>query len=135
MSQGRVESKMANGNILPYSFVKIDTSTVFRVIQAAANSDILYGIASEQVKNPPIPQDTSTQYAAVAGDELKVYCVGSECLIKLGTGGCTAGDRLTSDASGNGVTATSGQIAGAIALDTGIAGDLRRVRVIDPMKI
>jgi hypothetical protein len=135
MSQGRVESKMCNGNVLPYSFVKIDTTSPFRVIQAAANSDILYGISSEAVKNPPIPQDTSTQYAGVAGDEIRVYCVGAECLIKLGTGGCTAGDRLTSDGSGSGITATSGQIAGAIALDTGIAGDLRRVRVIDPMKI
>lgn len=132
MPQGVVDSLMANGNILPYSFVKLDTTTPFKVVQAAANTDIPIGVSSEQVDVPPIPQSTGTQYAAVAGEMLKVYRTGARCKLKIGAGGCTAGDRLTSDASGNGVTASGTNYYGAVALDTRVSGELCDVMVTEP---
>ena len=134
MAEGIIKSYMANGNVLPYSFVKLDTTAPFKVIQAAANSDILLGVSAEYTDTTPLPSGGGT-YAAIAGEQLRVYRVGCKCKLKIGAGGCTAGDRLTSDASGNGLTATSGQIAGAISLDTRASGELCDVEVIDPMKI
>jgi hypothetical protein len=139
MPAGVIQSYMANGTILPYSFVKFDSGTPapFKVIQAAANSDILLGIAQEFTDTTPLPAPYSAggTNAAIVGEQVRVYRVGCQCLLKIGAGGCTVGDRLTSDASGSGVTATSGQIAGAIARDTRVAGELCDVIVIEPMKI
>ena len=99
---------MANGNILPSSFVKLDpTSAMPAVLQATANTDILFGIAKESAKDPPIPQLSGTQYAAAAGDNLRVYQVGDDCMLTVGSGGLTAGDRVTADASGYGVTSAT----------------------------
>ena len=126
---------MANGNILPSSFVKLDpTSAMPAVLQATANTDILFGIAKESAKDPPIPQLSGTQYAAAAGDNLRVYQVGDDCMLTVGSGGLTAGDRVTADASGYGVTASGTAVVGAIALMTAPAGALCRVRVTDPYK-
>lgn len=133
MPQGNVLSKMASGSILPYSFVKLDSATPFNVVQATANTDVLFGISSEAAYQAPIPQLSGTQYAADAGQMLKIYGPGcTDVLLK--TTGCTAGDMLTSDASGNGVTTApgAGKRVGAIALDTRASGELCRVRVVDP---
>lgn len=126
---------IANGNILPSSFVKIDTTQAMpSVVQATANTDILIGISKEAAKDPPIPQVTGTQYAAAAGENCRVYQVGDDCLLTVGAGGLTAGDRVTADASGYGVTASGTAVVGAIALMTAPAGALCRVRVTDPYK-
>lgn len=135
MAQGKVTSGIANGNILPYSFVKLDSTTPFNFIQAGAVTDVLFGVSQESTDAAPIPQLTGTQYAAVQGEMLKIYAEGSRCLLKIGAGGCTAGDRLTSDASGNGVTGASGNIVGAIARDTRANGELCWVDVIAPQKM
>lgn len=128
-------SFIANGNILPSSFVKIDTTAAMpSVVQASAATDILIGVAKESTDQPPIPQLSGTQYAAVAGENCRVYQVGDSCLMTAGSGGWTAGDRLTSDASGNAITASGTNTVGAIALMTTPAGALGRVRVTDPYK-
>lgn len=127
---------IANGNISPSVFVKIDATVATpAVIQAAANSDYPIGISKESTDQPPIPQLTGTQFAAIAGENCKVYQVGDTCLLSIGAGGCTAGDKLTSDANGNGVTASAGQIYGAIALETVAQNFAARVRVTDPIKM
>lgn len=126
---------LANGNILPSTFVKGDTSVAMpNVIQAAANTDLLIGISQESADAPPIPQLTGTQYAAIAGENCRVYQVGDTCMLLLGSGGATAFDMLTSDATGGGITTPSGagKRVGAIALMTGTAGSFIRVRVTDP---
>jgi hypothetical protein len=103
------------------------------VIQAAANTDILFGVSSPAAYQPPIPQLSGTQYAADAGQMLQIFGPGS-IDVMLKTTGCTAGDMLTSDASGNGVTTApaAGKRVGAIALETRASGELCRVRVTDP---
>ena len=126
---------IANGNILPSSFVKIDTTQAMpSVIAASANTDILIGIAQESTDQPPIPQLSGTQYAAIAGENCRVYQVGDVGLLTVGSGGLTAGDRVTADASGYGVTASGTAVVGAIALMAAPAGALCRVRVTDPYK-
>lgn len=126
---------IANGNIPPSAFVKIDaTQAQPSVIVAAANTDILIGISKESTDQPPIPQLTGTQYAAIAGENCRVYQVSQTCLITVGAGGLTNGDFVTSDASGNGITTApgAGKRVGAIALMTALQGSLCRVRVTDP---
>lgn len=134
MPQGTINSYMANGNILPYSFVKFDSSAPYKVIQASANTDQLLGIAIEAAKDTPLPALTGTQYAAIAGTQLRVYQVGTNCLILVGTGGVTAGDLLTSSSTGAALTSApgSGNIVCAIARDTRAAGELCPVEVIVP---
>jgi hypothetical protein len=127
---------IAGGSILPATFVKIDaTKSQPTVIAASAASDVLVGVAQEATDQPPIPQLTGTQYAADTGENCRVYQNGDTCLLQLGTGGATAGNELTSDASGKGVAASAGNRVGAIALQTGVAGTFIRVRVTDPYKI
>lgn len=125
---------IANGNISVSTFVKIDaTQAMPSVIQAGANTDILIGIAKESTDSTPIPQQ-GTQYAAQAGENCHVYQVSEACLLLLGAGGCTNGDFMTSDANGLGITTApgAGKRVGAIAMMTGLAGSLARVRVTDP---
>lgn len=129
---------IAGGNILPASFVKIDaTKAMPTVIAASAATDKIIGIAQEAADQAPIPQVTGTQYAAISGENCRVYQNGDTCLLTLGSGGATAGDELTADANGYGIaTTTAGNRIGAIALQTGAAGALIRVRVSsDPYKI
>ncbi len=125
---------IANGNISVSTFVKIDTTQAMpSVIQAAVNTDLLIGVSKESTDSTPIPQQ-GTQYAAQAGENCHVYQVGQSCLLAIGSGGCTSGDMLTSDGSGNGVTTASGagKRVGAIAMMTALSGSLARVRVTDP---
>lgn len=100
-------SYVANGNVTVSAIVKFDSTAPFRVILAAAATDAMFGVSSESVDKAPIPQDTSTQYAAIAGEDLKVYELGDRCSLTTGTGGFTAGDAITSDGSGNGITTTT----------------------------
>jgi hypothetical protein len=118
---------LANGTINPSVFVKIDSSSNERVIQAAANSDFPIGVSQQGTKNFPTPGGTT--YAAQAGDQIQVYGPTDICLLTIGTAGVTAGDSLTSDGNGNGVTASGSQIVGAIALETVGGGGLARVQV------
>jgi hypothetical protein len=123
---------IAAGNISPSRFVKMSTGNN-SAVQASAATDSLIGIAQESAKQPPIPQVTGTQYAAEEGDNVRVYTAGeSNVLLELGTGGCTAGARLTADSDGKGVVATAANIVGAIAMTAGAAGEFVRVFVQPP---
>jgi hypothetical protein len=133
MPQGNVFSRIANGNILVATFVKPDSTTPNRVINCSANTDHMLGISQENGYLPPIPQATTPQYAAIAAVELKIYGVGCDnVLLAIGSGGCTAGDMLTSDGSGNGVTASAANICGAIADETRLINEWCRVTVTPP---
>jgi hypothetical protein len=129
---------MANGNILPSTFVKIDTTANNAVLQAGSNVRTI-GIAQEGTKYPP-SSDQSNVYAAEQYDNIEVYADGTdECLLKLGAGGAYPGALLISDASGYGIiAATSGPTAqevGAVALQAGIASSLIRVKVFLQAKV
>jgi hypothetical protein len=119
---------VANGTIQPSRFVTIDSTSENAVIQASANTQELIGISQEWSKLAPIPGASSE--AADAGDPIKVYGLSDICLLQSTTAGWTAADRLTSDANGNGVTASGTDHYGAVALTTVSGAGLGRVQVV-----
>jgi hypothetical protein len=121
---------IANGTIQPSTFVVIDTTQAGNaVIAASGNSTPIIGIAQEWSKLAPTPGQSSE--AADQGDEITVYSESDVCLLNATSAGWTAGDLLTSNASGFGVTGTSGQQSGAQALTTMAGVGLGRVKVIN----
>ncbi len=127
MATSEGKSYLATGNINPASFVKVASTTDFAVAQATLSTDILYGVAQQNVFGPP-GIDPGV-YAASAGQQVLVYHQGDVCLLVAGTAGFTAGDDLSCDGNGYGITAVAGQSIGAIALQTTINGVLGRVEV------
>lgn len=131
------QSFMANGNINPCRFVKLDTTASFKCLQAGANEAIL-GISQVGTQDPP-GVTGSTAYAAQAGRELQVFMAGSRTLLDIPAAGCTAGDRLGPDADGKGVVVTPGAgtdyWVGAIALQTLSAAGQAEVEVVGPYQV
>lgn len=108
----------AGGALNANSIVKFGAADL-QVFQAAAATDKLMGV--------------TTEISTVSGDRVDVVLLGI-AEVKLG-GTVTRGDRITSDASGNGVAAapsagTNNWVVGT-ALISGVAGDLISV-IIGP---
>lgn len=122
----------ARGNILPFRFVRLDTSTENGCVQAGDNTDII-GVSQGGTNMPEVSGLISAQYAAQSGQPVRVQGVGSIAMLELG-GTVTPGTYLKSDANGRGVAvATTGTVIqnyGAIALQGGSAGSIIRVMVI-----
>ncbi len=119
---------IANGTIQPARFVQIDTSTNDKVIAASAATVPIIGVSQEWSNLAPTPGASSA--AAVAGDSIRVYGLGKICYLQATSAGWTAGDRLTADSTGNGVTASGTQFYGAVAQDTLTGAGMGRVMVI-----
>ncbi len=122
-------TKVASGNIVPSSFVILDTSNYGQVSQAAGTTVALWGIVFPGMRNAPWAP-LQDGYAAVLGENVGIYGPGeNEVLLRLG-GTVTIGAYLTSDGSGYGVaTTTTGAWVGAEALQAGVSGDFITVRV------
>lgn len=119
----------AGGNIAPASFVKIDTSADNQCVQAGAGDPVIGIVWPAQQKTPGLSgSDTTIAYSA--GDSVMVRGMGNDAMLQLG-GSVTRGDYLKSDGSGFGVTASSGDQAGAIALQSGSSGLQIRVLVVN----
>jgi hypothetical protein len=121
-------TKVAGGNISPSTFVTIDTTTG-KVTTTGANGDA-YGIAQQHTRRAPL-SGWDDGYAAIDGEMLNIFGPGDDsCLLALG-GTVLPGQAIKSDASGNGVAATSDKDrARAIAMVGGVSGDLIRVKPI-----
>jgi hypothetical protein len=123
---------VAGGNIAPATIVKRSTSADFTVVAATAATDIPVGVAQDATHDPP-GVTGSAAWAAEAGDPLRVYQEGEECLVKVGTGGVTRGDRLVAEADSEAVTAptTGTNVVYVVghALESGVAGSLVRMIV------
>lgn len=125
---------MAAGNIYPSRFLKM-SSTAFKCEQAAANG-VVIGVSQEGTNYPPINDTliTIAGYAAIAGQNIRIFGEGDECLLELGDT-VTAGQLLKSDANGKGVPiltnagASTPQYYGARALQGGASGEKIRVQV------
>ena len=124
---------VASGNISPARFVKI--SGEFSVAQAGAGEDVI-GVAQEGSLAPPGIAEalggSQTYYAATSGKTLKVFGLGDVCVVTAGTGGCTAGSKVKSDADGKAVNVgtTAGTFnVGGIALQTVNAGEKCLIQV------
>jgi hypothetical protein len=119
---------IANGTIQPSTFVVADTTIANGVDQAVGTAAFLVGIAQEWSKLAPLPNATTE--AADVGDPIKIYGLGAQCFLQSTSAGWTAGDRLTSSATGAGITASGAQHYGAIALTTLTGVGLGRVQVV-----
>ena len=124
---------VASGNISPARFVKI--SGQFSVAQSGAGEEII-GVAQEGSLAPPGIAEalggSQTYYAATSGKTLKVFGLGDVCVVTAGTGGCTAGSKVKSDADGKAVNVgtTAGTFnVGGIALQTVNAGEKCLIQV------
>jgi hypothetical protein len=105
---------IAEAAIAAYRFVKPGT-TDLSVVQATAATSLLLGISNQ---------------VGAAITTTADYIIQGEAELELG-GTVVRGGRLTSDASGKGVaTVTAGDILGAIATVSGVAGDIIPVIVI-----
>jgi len=121
---------VATGTIQDSTFVVQDATVPYSGVKAAVgNAAFIIGVAQEWAKLAPIPGAGSQ--AADAGDPIKVYTIGDICLLQSTSAGWAAGDRLTSDANGNGVTASGTAYYGAVALTTLSGAGKARVLVLN----
>lgn len=129
---GNMPSLIAGGNINPSVFVKGGAAD-HTVIQADADATTVLGVSGPGTKAWP-ETGNSTVHAA-AGDPVELHGFGDEALLKIGTGGITRFAYLKAEADGEGVAATSGDVANAMALESAAAGELGRVLVISPFQV
>lgn len=123
----------AGGDIFTCRIVIMQgTSNAFQVIQATGTSTQMFGVADEATYLPPnILGDAGK--AAVNGFSFRVFQDGEEANVEIGSP-VNAGDLVTSDANGRGVTASAGNYTVGQALEQGTAS-LQRIRVrIEPTK-
>jgi len=122
-------SAIAGAAIAPSVFVKVSTAADNTVLTASTNEAVI-GVATDAAMNAPIT-GASANAAVAAGDPIAINPLGSVCLLKIGSGGCTRGAQLVSDSSGFGVAAgaTGQQNVGAIALESAAQNELARVLV------
>jgi len=119
---------VAGGDINTSRFVKISTAANKTLLEAGA-SERCFGISQEGTALAPIP--SASGLAAVAGNPIHVYIPGQFCLLKIGSGGCVAGDQLAPGTDGKGViNTTDKRWTGAIALETASEDELALVYVM-----
>ncbi len=121
----------AGGNVYPTRFVKMDVTDDQCVLQATAGARTV-GISGRGARtaNGATSDFPNSPYIAIAGENCEIYGLGDVCELDIGSGGCTAGDALKSDASGQGITAGAGDFAGALALQTRNSGEKALVQVL-----
>lgn len=123
-------TKVANGTIRPSRFVKLDTTADGLVLECDAG-DQVYGISGPGTRNTPLDGLDDGNHA-IAGENCLIYGPPEkEVLLEIGTGGCSPGDRLASDADGKGVVATADEY-GAIASVMGVEGEVIPVQCVPP---
>lgn len=121
---------IAGGVIRPSRFVKLSTAADATMLEADAN-EMVCGISHEGPRDAPL--DGASGYIAESGDEFNYYSEGRVALLEIGSGGCTRGAALKSDADGKGVlaatTGTTEQQIGAYATETASEGEFARVLI------
>lgn len=114
----------AVGDIHPCRFMKITDD--FIVSQASSTGDTLFGIAHDSVNQPTAVITTNLTHAST-GETVSYYKNGDVCLLEIG-GTVNAGDVLTTDTTGRGVSSDGN--SGAIAIDSGVEGDRIFVQIV-----
>lgn len=121
---------MANGNILPARFIKLDVTSGENqhALEGTAGARTI-GISTEALRDAP--QTGQSSYAAIDGDNLEWYGFGDVCLLSIGSGGCVAMDLLKPTTNGQGIAvASNNDWYGAMALGTYAQDELGLVEVI-----
>ena len=104
MGFAQPKTMMANGTIIRCRAVKMDSTANHKVIQCAAINDTPIGIAGDEARTASTPDVGISPYqVAQVGEPVDVHPNTSECTLEIGTGGCLAGDRLTTDVNGAGL--------------------------------
>jgi hypothetical protein len=120
-------SLKAGGDILPSRFIKI--SADYTAVAATAETDLVFGISHDSTKAAPADGLASDKHAE-AGDHVSYYKLGDSCLLELG-GTVAAGGLIEPGAAGVGVAAAGANtLAGAVALEGGVSGELIRVQIL-----
>ncbi len=121
----------AAGNITPCSFLVRNTSTDAQYILASGTSAPIAGISGPGTRRPPGDYFNDDGYIAISGENFRLYQPPEkEAPLRLG-GTVAAGDLLTSDGSGFGITTTTtAQQVGARALMAGVSGQVISVQPI-----
>lgn len=126
---------IAGGNINPSVFVELDATADATVIQGDASTILAFGVSGEWTEDAPGLSGASTFHASTGSESVKVYGPGESCLLTAGAA-VTRGALLMSNASGQGITATTGNYANAVAVESAAgSGELIRVRVTDPVYV
>jgi hypothetical protein len=111
---------ISSGNINPFRFVEINTSTAFTGQQANAASDNVLGVTDGSVR-----RFDATVHAA-AGDPITLQ-PSNTVQVEAGAAISTIGSLLTSDSDGRAVSAGSSTVCYYMALETaGAAGEIIR---------
>lgn len=114
----------AAGNITPLSFLVQYTSADNQYVLASGATTAIAGISGRYTRRPSGDYFNDDGYIAISGETFEVIQPPvKEAALRLG-GTVAAGALLTSDGSGFGVTATSGQQVGARALQAGVSGQI-----------
>lgn len=122
----------AGGTIGPARFVMANYPIDYQV-KTADGTQPIFGVTQMGCLNPPGTPGFDANVAATSGQYIGVFQdeAFDECLLYLGAS-CTGGQLLKSDSNGLGVplniSSTSAQYVGAEARQTGVSGDLIKVR-------
>ena len=122
----------AGGNITPSRVLVSSTTVANRVIQATNATVQPVGVSQRGTRNTPYASGTATLddgFAAIAGENLTVFSDGDTCALELG-GTVAIGDKLMSDTSGRGITATTTNWTVGIASKAGVLGDIIEIQVL-----
>ncbi len=116
--------------IFPARFVKRTASSGESIITQCGSNEAPWGVGPRSTRRMALA-GWDDGYAAVSGDDVNVFGPGDDvAYLELG-GTVSSGASIKSDADGKGVAATTDKDrVGAIALDSGVAGDLIRVKPI-----
>lgn len=122
------------GTINPARFVKRSAAADFTVLQADVDAFVC-GISQRWAAVAPTTGASTA--AGIADDMIQVHQPGmsgdphdSTVWLELGSGGATRGALLMPDADGKGIAATTGKYYGALADESGAAGEFIRVTPI-----
>jgi hypothetical protein len=128
-------SLVANGNVTPSSIVILDSTAPGRgILASSATATVLWGISQEGQWRTAWAA-LQDGFCAIKGSNFNVFInPDTQCLLKIG-GTVTAGDYLTSDANGLGITTTTtGNWVIAQALASGVANDLITVKLVPSLR-
>ena len=113
--------KVGGATIGPCLFCTLDTTTDEQVIQSVAG-DLPIGVSQEGMRDTPGLTGSDTTVAARSGDTgMRVIGLGNEAMLTCG-GTVKPGYLLKSDSSGRGISASSNDNYGAVALQAGTTG-------------
>ena len=129
MGWGPSYSKVAGGNILASSFVKLDTGNDGQALQCGSG-DVPFGISFPGSDAPPFG-GLDTPYCAILNENVGIYGPPDVNVLLQISATVAVGNHLKPDTNGFGtpITGTS-DIYGAVAAESGVSGQIIRVNVV-----